>query len=162
VSPTFVHLNGPACVGKSTLARLLVDARPRALCLDVDAVRASLGAWESDSESKTLARALAADMAAAHLRRGCDVVMPQLTVLAHLIDEYAEIAADAGAAFVELILVADPHELVARVPLADSRAPHPRDAFTSDELRSQMHHALDALVPFAANRDFAHSSMSAV
>jgi hypothetical protein len=55
-----------------------------------------------------------------------------------------------------VILVADPEELVTRLPLRDANAPHPRDAFSPDELRGQMQYALDALVSFAATRDFAH------
>jgi predicted kinase len=156
VSPTFIHLNGPACVGKSTLARRFVERRPLALCVDVDALRASLGGWINEPESKGQARALAADMTAGHLRRGFDVVMPQLTVLGNLIDEYASIAADAGASFVEIVLIADPDELVARLPAPDRDAPHPRDAFSPAELRGQMEYALRDLSEIAAARDFAH------
>ena len=71
-------LNGPPGVGKSTLARRLVDTRPLSLCLDVDLVRAMLGGWqESLQDSGLLARDLAVDMARRHLVAGHDVVVPQ-------------------------------------------------------------------------------------
>jgi hypothetical protein len=95
-------------------------------------------------------------MAAAHLRRGFDVVMPQLTVLGNLTDEYASIAAVTDAAFFEIILIADLDELVERLPVHDPGAPHPRDEFSPVELRGQMEYAIDTLVPYASTRDFAH------
>jgi len=43
-------LNGPAGIGKSTVARLLISGRPLALCLDIDMLRRSLGSgWTTRS-----------------------------------------------------------------------------------------------------------------
>lgn len=136
------------------MARQLVDERPLALCLDIDEIRVRLGQWETLNESKQVARELGFDITASHLRRGFDVVMPQLTVLGEgMIDRLAQVAADSGATFYEIVLVANPDELLQR--LGDD-ADHPRNAFTPEELRGQMEHCLGVLPALAAERPFAH------
>ena len=77
--PILIHLNGPPGVGKSTLAQRYVDEHPGALNLEIDTVASLIGGWREDFFGVlAAARNIAIAMAEAHLRTGCDVVMPQL------------------------------------------------------------------------------------
>ena len=110
--PRLILLNGPPAVGKSTLARRYAYAHPLTLVLEIDAVRALLGAWlEEWQRSGTVARRIALAMARAHLEAGHDVIVPQLLVrrpFAELLEATAE---SAGARFHEFALL-DPREVV--------------------------------------------------
>lgn len=146
-----IHLNGPPAVGKSTIAAHLVVDQPSALAVDIDEIRVGLDAWDSDPESKTVARRLGFDMAQAHLRSGHDVVLSQLLVADDALDQIARIAQTSGADRVEVILVADPDELVGRAREARGHGGvHPRDLLPLDELEAHMHHALARLRTRAA------------
>ena len=118
--------------------------RALALHLDIDDLRTRLGHWEVDTSSKRVARSLGFELAGAHLRSGRDVVVPQLLVDPEAIARFEAVAADAGAAFVQVVLVASPEEVVRR--LAD-RPPevHPRNAFSLAELTELIEHALAVL-----------------
>lgn len=121
---TLIHLNGPAGVGKSTLAQRYVDEHKGVLNLDTDRVVAMLGRWEDDfGAALAPARSLAIAMAETHLRTGFNVVMPQL-VTSH--DEAArfEAAAErAGATYLEVALLLDPVEQITRFHAKSSRSP---------------------------------------
>jgi predicted kinase len=72
-----VLLNGPPAVGKSTLARRFADEHPLTLVLEIDMVRALLGAWLDEwQRSGTVARVIALAMARTHLEAGHDVIVP--------------------------------------------------------------------------------------
>lgn len=147
---TLLHLNGPPAVGKSAIAALLVAERPLALNLDIDEIRVRLGRWESHPDSKHVARQLGFMVASAHLRSGHDVVMPQLTASAEVIDRLERLALEAGGLLCEVILVADPGELVERAWVSRNESPHPRDQFSRDELDGQVRHATGVLHELAA------------
>lgn len=118
-----VHLNGAPAVGKSTLARALVEERRMALLLDIDVLRMSLGQWATNDESKGVARRLGLELAAAHLRGGHDVVLPQLVVEPTVVTQLDELATEAGARYVEVLLVADDAVIAQR--FAQRTGPHP-------------------------------------
>ena len=103
-----VLLNGPAAVGKSTIAERLIGLRPLALNLDIDAIRGQLGRWlDIPTEAGLSARALAISMISTHLAAGHDVVVPQLLMRHDFIRELEAAAAAADATFVELALDID-------------------------------------------------------
>jgi len=116
-----VLLNGPPASGKSTIAERLVATRPLALRLDIDVVRGLLGDWlERPTDGGLAARALASSMARTHLAAGHDVFVPQFLGRAEFIDEFALLAVETGAVFVEIALVLDRNE--ARTAFAERSA----------------------------------------
>lgn len=105
MSGVLVLLNGPAAVGKSTIAERLVALRPLALNLDIDAIRGQLGRWlETPTEAGLCARALAISMISTHLAAGHNVVVPQLLMRHDFIHQLESAARAAEATFVELAL----------------------------------------------------------
>jgi predicted kinase len=107
-------VNGPPGAGKSTVARRYADDHVRSLVVEIDDLRTRLGGWSDDEESKQLARDLATDLIAAHLRRGYDVVVPQYVGRPEFRDRLRELATDLGVTFVEACLVAPVDLLEAR------------------------------------------------
>ena len=113
--PRLIHLNGPPGIGKSTLARLYVDDHPGVLNLDIDLVRTLIGGWRDRfAETGQIVRPVALAMAAAHLRGGRDVIMPQFLSRLGEIDRFDAIARDSGAAFCEIAVMDDRRQALAR------------------------------------------------
>lgn len=103
--PALVLINGMPAAGKSTLAERLVDLRPMALNLDIDAVRHQIGHWLGrPTEAGLAARGLARAMAEQHLAGGFDVVVPQYLGRPGFIGELEALAQGAGASFHHLLL----------------------------------------------------------
>lgn len=110
--PKLVLLNGPPAVGKSTLARRYADDHPLTLVLEIDTVRALLGAWLDDPQrSGWAARTIALAMARTHLQAGHDVITPQLLTRREFVEMLRETTEAAGATFHELALM-DPRAVV--------------------------------------------------
>jgi predicted kinase len=104
--PRLIHLNGPPGIGKSTLAQRYADEHPGVLNLDIDQVRALIGGWrERFAETGEIVRPVALSMAAAHLRGGRDVVMPQCLCRLSEIARFEAVALDSGAVFCEIVLM---------------------------------------------------------
>lgn len=154
--PLLLHLNGPPGVGKSTIAARLIPRRALALNLDIDDLRVRLGQWEETPESKQVARALGFGIAAEHLRNGHDVVLPQLVAAPEVLDQLHELASEAGAEFVEVVLIAPRDELVTRLRASYGLRPHPRDAFTLDDLERRVGNTLELIAELAPALPSAH------
>jgi predicted kinase len=106
--PRLIHLNGPSGIGKSTIAQAYTEQHPGVLNLDTDRVVCLIGGWrETFFETFKAAQLLTAAMAAAHLRTGHDVVMPQLATRLVDVAPFEAVAEDAGAVYREILLTAD-------------------------------------------------------
>ena len=101
-----IHLNGPPGIGKSTLARLYVEAHPGVLNCDVDVLRTLIGGWEGDfAGAGTLIRPAALAMIEAYLRGGHDVVLPQMLMNPAELARFEGAAVSAGSEYVERMLM---------------------------------------------------------
>ncbi|MBT0771543.1 AAA family ATPase [Kineosporia sp. J2-2] len=110
-----VLLNGAPASGKSTLAKVYLAARPMTLGLDVDTVRGMLGGWlERPVEAGLAARELAVAMARVHLLAGHDVLVPQYLGRLDFVLRLETLAGETGVPFVEIALVSDAADAVAR------------------------------------------------
>jgi predicted kinase len=118
-------LNGPPGVGKSTCARRWVAAQATAVVVEIDDLRTSIDGWQDDARSKQEARQMAIHVAAAHLREGSDVMVPQYLGRIDFINELEGTARAAGAAFAEMLLHADVDEIVARFEARRAEAAGP-------------------------------------
>jgi predicted kinase len=106
--PRLIHLNGPSRVGKSTLARRYGDEHPGTLVLDIDVVAGLIGGWRQDFFSVLrIARGHGRTLAVRHLSEGRDVILPQLVTTHDRDLGFDEVAAQAGAEYIEVVLMAD-------------------------------------------------------
>lgn len=100
-----ILLNGMPGIGKSTLAARYVADRPGVLHLDADRLRTMIGG--DLAETAGPARKLALAMASAHLRAGYDVVLPQLVAQIDQLERFEQVAREAGATLVHIVLADD-------------------------------------------------------
>ncbi len=128
--PELIFLTGAPASGKSTLARLLVDERPRALLLELDTLRRQLGDWRTDPWAAGVrARRLGLAIARAQLEAGGDVVVPQFVHRSELIGQFRALAAETSSRFVLVALVSSGAEAAARFAArAGSADPNHADA----------------------------------
>lgn len=116
--PKFIHINGPAGIGKDTLAQKYIDEHPFALCIRTDEIIAWLGQWSQPHNydpARHLAFDLAMSMASAHLAAGHDVIIPHLLTDPEEVEALEKVAADASVPFIEILLFTDKPDALDRV-----------------------------------------------
>lgn len=153
--PRLILLNGPPGCGKSTLARRYVADHPLALCLDVDRLRAMVGRWQDDVHAAgLLARASALAAARVHLQSGHDVVVPQLLAGTQFLEQLAELAAEVGAQFVEVVLIDSKENSLRRFAERHSAPADPESAGSGDAASGDQEVSVlyDAVLAFVATR----------
>lgn len=157
-----IVLNGAPASGKSTLARRWAAEHQMALALDIDVIRAMLGASLDDPiRSGLAARRLAVEMARRHLVDGHDVIIPQFLGREEFLGELADLAREVGVEFIEVVLIASMSDLRRRFDDRSQAAEQPehRDAALlveqsrSDDPLAAMHAALQAVID---RRTWAH------
>jgi predicted kinase len=148
-----ILLNGPPGIGKSTCARQWAAGQATAVVIEIDQLRTSIDGWQEDDGSKLFARQMAIESADRHLRSGADVVVPQYLGRTDFIDELERTAHAAGARFVEVLLVADEDEVVARFDArrtAGAAVPHPQ--LEVEDVRAAVADAIARLEVVATDR----------
>jgi predicted kinase len=153
-------VNGAPAVGKSALAERYARDHPLALVIDIDELRRRLGQWETTEASKAVARDLAVALAADHLRRGHDVVVPQYVGRREFVERLRAVAADARARFVEVIVTDDDDAIVERfrarrATLAATGARHPEGDLAEDQIATTVRTVNASLRADAAPRGLA-------
>lgn len=143
--PRLIHLNGPTGVGKSTIAARYAADHPKTLNLDADEIVRMIGGWREDfTGTVDLVRPLAITMAKHHLSTRHDVVMPQLVTDRGQRGRFAEAAAEAGADYVELVLLAPPETTIDRFQQRDEPIDQVIEAKGGTTLIRRIHDHLDA------------------
>ena len=113
--PTLILLNGPPGIGKPTLADIYIQRHPGALNLDIDRLRTMVGGWaQTFVLAGEIVRPLALQMAATHLNHGRTVIVPQYLASASEVDAFQDIARDAKAGFLEVVLMSSQDHALTR------------------------------------------------
>jgi len=156
-----IHLNGPPGIGKSTLARRYVVDHPGVLNCDIDVLRTLIGGWASDfAEAGALIRPAALAMIEAYLANGHDVVLPQMLADPNELARFEACATNAGAQFIERVLMDTSAACVARFHRRGSSEPedpwhdHVRTIVAADggdDALAGWHAALERLLPERPN-----------
>jgi len=107
------------------------------LSLNIDALKHSLGQWETDpTGAGHLARHLAQAVTREHVGAGYDVVVGQYLAKTNFIDRMEALAAELRAEFTHFVLVVDQRTLASRL-LGRARAPERLEHRVTSQLLSE-------------------------
>lgn len=138
--PKLIHLNGPAGIGKDTIAQKYIDDHAFALCIRTDDIITTIGQWSTTRNydpARHLAFDLALTMISTHLKAGYDVIVPHLLTDAEEAHALEDVAKRMASPFVEILLYTDKSDALDRVfergtrgePGAPPLTPDDRDEF---------------------------------
>lgn len=111
-----ILLNGPAGIGKTTIARRYVNEHPLAMSLSGDDVIVMLGRWqEHEDVARESTFALMEQMVATYLKTGNDVVVAYSLLRAADAAAFEAIARSSSVRFCEVTLMTDKADAVRRL-----------------------------------------------
>lgn len=114
--PILILLNGPAGIGKTTIAQRYIDEHPLALSVSNDVLVAMLGQWlQHEPEAWEMVFNFTCDMARRHLRSGYDVILPYLVRDGAQAQAFERIAEESGAVYREVLLTTNKADAVERM-----------------------------------------------
>ena len=114
--PKLILLNGPAGIGKTTIAQRYIDDHPLALSIGGDDIIVMLGQWlKHEDRAREIVFGFTLDMARTHLRAGHDVVLPYLVAHAEHADAFRRLSQECEADYFEVLLTTDRAESVKRM-----------------------------------------------
>lgn len=139
-SPKLIHINGPAGIGKDTIAQTYIDSHPFALCVRTDELITTLGQWSAAQNydpARHLAFDLALNMISTHLNAGYDVILPHLLTDIEEALSLEMVAKRCAVPFIEILLTTSKNDALNRVfergtrgePGAPPLTPDDRDEF---------------------------------
>jgi len=117
-NPKLIHLNGPAGIGKDTIAQKYIDIHPFALCIRTDDIITAIGGWqaaENYDPARHMAFNLALKMIETHLASGHDVIIPHLLTDLEEARRLEAVAQKQSAPFVEILLSTAKPDAIDRV-----------------------------------------------
>jgi hypothetical protein len=143
------------------MARRYVEDHPLVLCLEIDALRVTLGRWQDHDESKLLARGLALALAETHLRAGHDVIVPQYLGHTDFIDALDDLARTLSVRFVETLLMDTESAVnerfqVRRAELSAAGRAHPQADLAEPAVGAVIAESFDRLQAVMAARPRTH------
>lgn len=151
-NPKLIHLNGPAAIGKDTIAQKYIDTHPFALCIRTDDLITTIGQWSAPEHydpARHLAFKLALSMIATHLEAGYDVIVPHLLTDLEEARSLQKVAEQFSAPFIEILLSSDKQDSLNRVLERGTRGEPSAPPLTEDdrpefeELYDNVHSAVD-------------------
>jgi predicted kinase len=111
-----IFLNGPAGIGKSTIAQKYIDEHPLAISINGDDIIVMIGQWLAhEEEARKYMFELTKSMTDTYLRTGYDVLLPYLLVHPEQADAFEAIVKSHGAKFYEVVLFADKEASIERL-----------------------------------------------
>ncbi|HEU5121236.1 MAG TPA: AAA family ATPase [Candidatus Saccharimonadales bacterium] len=152
--PNLIHLNGPASIGKNTIAQKYIDEHPFALLVSTDDIITTLGQWsvrENYDPARHLAFQLALSMISTHLEAGYDVIVPHLLTDLEEAQAFETVAQAQSAAFIEILLHTDKTDAIDRVFERGTRGEPGAPPLTEDD-RDEFEELYDNVQKAASHR----------
>ncbi len=116
MSKKLILLNGPAGIGKSTIARMYTDAHPLTLDIEGDQIMGMIGDWRNhELVARDLKLRHILSMLGIHLEEGQTVILPYLVTDATHSALFENVAKNLGADFYEIALMAEKDTAVKRL-----------------------------------------------
>ncbi len=161
-TPKLIHLNGPAGIGKDTIAQKYIDNHPFALCVRTDEIITALGQWSKPHNydpARHIAFDLAINMISTHLRVGYDVIVPHLLTDLEEAQRLEKIATEAAVPFFEVLLYSDKADALGRVFARGTRGEPGAPPLTADD-RAEFEELYDNVLLAARERSHIHKIAS--